>query len=161
MACILWSSAASVHDSQAHRKMDVTRERINRIFELREMLLSFQTSCNLFQCCYLLCYPGKYLQYKYSEGWVQYKMISKRSGKSLYAPPRLSYVSLVTLWSSSFFCVVIFDSPFQFSSRHGRLPTFANCSKPFSSMRSVEQYLKTILLSQTPRAVTGHRLLNR
>ena len=29
-----------VHDSQAHRKMDVTRE---RILELREILLSFQT----------------------------------------------------------------------------------------------------------------------
>ena len=32
-----------VHDSQAYRKMDVTRERISRILELREILLSFQT----------------------------------------------------------------------------------------------------------------------
>ena len=32
-----------VHDSQAYRKMDVTGERISRILELREMLLSFQT----------------------------------------------------------------------------------------------------------------------
>ena len=32
MACILlWSSAVRVHDSQADRKMDVTRERISRI----------------------------------------------------------------------------------------------------------------------------------
>ena len=29
-----------VHDSQAYRKMDVTRERISRILELREILLS-------------------------------------------------------------------------------------------------------------------------
>ena len=36
-----------VHDSQAHRKMDVTRERINRILELREKLPSFQTVFNL------------------------------------------------------------------------------------------------------------------
>ena len=36
-----------VHDSQAYRKMDVTRERISRIFELREILLSFQTGFNL------------------------------------------------------------------------------------------------------------------
>ena len=36
-----------VHDSQAYRKMDVTRERISRIFELRKMLLSFQTGFNL------------------------------------------------------------------------------------------------------------------
>ena len=28
-----------VHDSQAYRKMDVTRERISRILELREILL--------------------------------------------------------------------------------------------------------------------------
>ena len=36
-----------VHDSQAYRKMDVTRKRISRILELREILLSFETSFNL------------------------------------------------------------------------------------------------------------------
>ena len=36
-----------VHDSQAYRKMDVKRERISRILELREILLSFQTSFSL------------------------------------------------------------------------------------------------------------------
>ena len=44
MACILlWSSAVMVHDSQAYRKVDVTRERISRISELKDILLSFQT----------------------------------------------------------------------------------------------------------------------
>ena len=48
MACILlWNSAVRVHDSQAYRKMDVTRERISRIFELREILLSFQIGFSL------------------------------------------------------------------------------------------------------------------
>ena len=48
MACILlWSSAVRVHDSQAYRKMDVTRERISRILELREILLAFQTGFSL------------------------------------------------------------------------------------------------------------------
>ena len=48
MACILlWSSAVRVHDSQAYRKMDVTRERISRILELRQILLSIQTGCSL------------------------------------------------------------------------------------------------------------------
>ena len=32
-----------VHDSQAYRKIDVTRERISRILKMREILLSFQT----------------------------------------------------------------------------------------------------------------------
>ena len=36
-----------VHDSQAYRKKDVTRERISHILELREILLSFQTGFNL------------------------------------------------------------------------------------------------------------------
>ena len=31
-----------VHDSQAYRKMDVTRECISRVLELREILLSIQ-----------------------------------------------------------------------------------------------------------------------
>ena len=44
---LLWSSAVRVHDSQAYRKMDVTRERISRILELREILLSFQNGFNL------------------------------------------------------------------------------------------------------------------
>ena len=48
MACILlWSSAVRVHDSQAYRKMDVTRERISRILDLREILLSIQIGFSL------------------------------------------------------------------------------------------------------------------
>ena len=48
MACILlWSSAVRVHDSQAYRKMDVTRECVSCILELREILMSFQTGFSL------------------------------------------------------------------------------------------------------------------
>ena len=48
MACILpWSCAVRVHDSQAYRKMDMTRERISCILELREILLSIQTGFSL------------------------------------------------------------------------------------------------------------------
>ena len=48
MACaLLCISAVRVNDSQAHRKIDVTRERITCILELREILLSFQTSFKL------------------------------------------------------------------------------------------------------------------
>ena len=36
-----------VHDSQAYRKIDVARERISRILEPREILLSFQTGFSL------------------------------------------------------------------------------------------------------------------
>ena len=53
MACILlWSSAVMVNDSQAYMNMDVTRERISRISELREigLVLSFQTGFNLVKC---------------------------------------------------------------------------------------------------------------
>ena len=44
---LLWSSAVRVRGSQAYRKMDVTRERIIQILELREILLSSQTGFNL------------------------------------------------------------------------------------------------------------------
>ena len=36
-----------VHDSQEYRTMDMRRERISRILELREMLFSFKTGFNL------------------------------------------------------------------------------------------------------------------
>ena len=36
-----------VHDSQACRKMDVTRERISRILELKEVHMSFQIGVSL------------------------------------------------------------------------------------------------------------------
>ena len=62
MDCILlWSSNVRVHDSQAYRKKDVTRERISCILELRKIFLSFQTGFSLCQCCCCLCYPGEYL----------------------------------------------------------------------------------------------------
>ena len=45
MACVLlWSSSVRVHDSQAYRKMDVTRA---RILELREILLSIKIGFSL------------------------------------------------------------------------------------------------------------------
>ena len=48
MACnLLKSSAVRVHDSQACRKMDVTRESISRILQVREILLSFQAGFNV------------------------------------------------------------------------------------------------------------------
>ena len=43
---LLWSSAVRVHDSQAYRKMDMSRECVSHILELRKMHLSFQTSFN-------------------------------------------------------------------------------------------------------------------
>ena len=36
-----------VHDSRAYRKMEMTRDRISRILELRKILLSFQIGFNL------------------------------------------------------------------------------------------------------------------
>ena len=49
MACILLlcGSAVRVHDLQAYRKMDATREHISRILELGEILLSIQTGFSL------------------------------------------------------------------------------------------------------------------
>ena len=51
-----------VHDSQAYRKTDVTRECISCILELREILLSFQTGFNLVNavvvCAILESIPG-------------------------------------------------------------------------------------------------------
>ena len=44
---LLCSSAERIHDLQASRKMDVTREHISRILELKETLLLFQTDFNL------------------------------------------------------------------------------------------------------------------
>ena len=41
------------HESQAYRKMDVTRERISCILELREILLSFQTGFNLVNAAFV------------------------------------------------------------------------------------------------------------
>ena len=63
MACILlWSSALRVHDSQAYRKMDVTRERISRILELREYTLVNPNWFQPCQCCCCLCCPVEYFR---------------------------------------------------------------------------------------------------
>ena len=57
----VWSSAVRVNDSQAYRKMDVTRERISRILELREMLLSLQTSFKLVNAAVICVILGSIL----------------------------------------------------------------------------------------------------
>ena len=49
-----------VHDSQAYKKMDVTREYINRILELREMLSLFQTGFNLVNAAVACAIPVSY-----------------------------------------------------------------------------------------------------
>ena len=75
MACILlWSCAVRVHDSQAYRKMDVTREHISRILELREILLSIQIGLSLVNAAVAHCYTHTHMLYeKYS---CQSKLVS-------------------------------------------------------------------------------------
>ena len=91
MACILlWSSAVRVHDSQAYRKMDVTREHISHILELREILLSFQIGFNLVSAA-VVC--------------AILKSISGLEPPSVITEPR--YLKLVTVSS---FCPFIFIS---------------------------------------------------
>ena len=78
MACIfLWSSTLRVHDSQTYRKMNVTRELIRCILELREILLSFQIGFNHVHVCAIL------------------ESISGLEPSSVIAEPR--YLKLVTV----------------------------------------------------------------
>ena len=62
-----------VHDSQAHRMMGVTRERIRCTLELREILLSFQTGFNLVKaavvCAILESISGLELSSVITEPW--------------------------------------------------------------------------------------------
>ena len=55
-----------VHDSQTYRKMDVTRERVSRILELREILLSLQIGFNFVNAavvCAILDEDGNLISY--------------------------------------------------------------------------------------------------
>ena len=71
-----------VHDSQAYRKMDVTRERVSCILELTEMLPSFQTGFNLVNAAVACAIP---------------KSISGLEPSSVITKPR--YLKLVTVHS--------------------------------------------------------------
>ena len=51
------------HDLQVYRKMDVTRERIGRILELREIILSFQTGFNLVNAAVVSAILEKYIRF--------------------------------------------------------------------------------------------------
>ena len=59
---LLCSSAVRVHDSQAYRKMGVTRKRICRILEMRDYAPVVPNWFQPCQCCCRLCYPGEYLR---------------------------------------------------------------------------------------------------
>ena len=71
-----------VHDSQAYREMDVTRERISRILELREILLSIQTGFSLVNAAVVCAIP---------------ESISGLEASSVITEPR--YLKLVTVLS--------------------------------------------------------------
>ena len=90
MARILVCSATvRVHDSQAYRKMAVTRERISRILELREMVLSLQTGFNLVNAAVVCAIP---------------ESISALEPSSVTTEPR--YLKLVTVSSFCLFTLI-------------------------------------------------------
>ena len=78
-----------VHDSQAYRKMNVTKERISRILELREIFLSFQTDSNLVNAA-VVC--------------AILESISGLEPSSVIAEPR--YLKLVTVSSFCLFTLI-------------------------------------------------------
>ena len=93
MGCIpLWSSAVRVHDSQTYRKMNVTRERISGILELREILLSFQTGFSLVNAA-VVC--------------AILESITDLEPSSVVTEPR--YLKLVTVSSFSPFTLIYVD----------------------------------------------------
>ena len=62
MACVLlWSSAVRDHDSQAYRKMDVTKERISRYLGTERNTPVIPNWFQPCKCCCCQCYPGEYL----------------------------------------------------------------------------------------------------
>ena len=83
----------SVHDSQAYRKMDVTKERICLALELREILLSIQTTFSLVNAA-VVC-----------------AILQSNSGlepSSVITEPR--YLKLVTVSSSCPFALICVDA---------------------------------------------------
>ena len=62
MACILlWSSAVRVHDSQAYRKMNVTRGQHQSYLGAERNTLVNQNWFQPCQCCCCLCYTSTHL----------------------------------------------------------------------------------------------------
>ena len=83
-----------VHDSQAYRKMDVTRERISRILKLREILLSIQTGFSIVSAAVVCAIP---------------ESISGLEPSSVVTEPR--YLKLVTVSSfCPFFLISYVDA---------------------------------------------------
>ena len=78
-----------VHDSHAYRKMDVTRERISRILEPREILLSFQTGFSFVNAAVV---------------YAILKSISGLESSSVITEPR--YLKLVTVSSFCLFTLI-------------------------------------------------------
>ena len=96
---LLWSSAVRVHDSQAYRKMDVTREPISCILELREILLSIQTGFSVVNAA-VVC--------------AILESISGFESSSVITEPR--YLKLVTVSSFSPFTLISVLMPLVLSS---------------------------------------------
>ena len=81
-----------VHDSQTYRKMDVTRQCVSHILELKEILLSFQTGFSLVNAA-VVC--------------AVLRSISGLEPSSVITEPR--YLKLVTVSSFCQFTLICVD----------------------------------------------------
>ena len=88
-----------VHDSQAYRRMDVTRKHISHILELREIRLSFQTGFNLVNAavvCAILCFKywsqNLFLLFSFTEELAKEKKFYAENGKYIVQKKRLCFL---------------------------------------------------------------------
>ena len=110
MACILlWSSAVRIHDSQAYRKIDVTRERISRILELREILLSIQIGFSLVNAA-VVC-PGEYLRLGTSSVTAEPRYLKFVTVSSLCPFILISVLMLMVLFVVSLVFLALISMP--------------------------------------------------
>ena len=148
MACILlWSSAVGVHDSQAYKKMDVTRERISGILELREILLSFQTGFNVVNAAVVCAVLESISGLKPSSVIAEPRYLKLMTVSNFYPFTLISVLMLLVLLVISlvFSALISMPSAVEALSRHST--NFAGSSFPAEpSIASAKRRLVIVLL---------------
>ena len=131
-----------VHDSQAYRKMDVTRERISCILELREILLSFQTGFNLVNAAVVCAILESISGLEPSSVITEPRYLKLVTVSSFSQFIWISVLMLLVLFVISFVFSALISMPYAMEALSGRSANFASFSSPAKpSMSSAKRML--------------------
>ena len=135
-----------IQDSQAYREMDVTRDHISRILELREILLSLQTGFNLVNAAAVCAILESTSSLEPSSVVTEPRYLKLVTVSSFYPFALISVLMPLVLFVISLVFSALISMPLALKTLSRHSTNFASSSSPAKPlMSSAKQRLVVVL----------------